>query len=76
MDKDANMALCGRLAELMVNIETQIYRQKVIYEKVRLVLYFTLHKALYGCPRLPFLFYERLVTDMRGKGFELNPYDP
>ena len=76
MDKDANMALCGRLAELMVNIETQIYRQKVIYEKGRPVLYFTLNKALYGCPRLPFLFYERLVTDMRGKGFELNHYDP
>ena len=40
------MALYGRLSELMVKIAPQIYRQKVIYEKGRLVLYVTLNKAL------------------------------
>ena len=52
MDKDVKMALCGRLSELMVNIVPQIYRQNVIYEKGRPVLYITLKKALYGCLRL------------------------
>ena len=66
------MALYGRLSELMVNIAPQIYRQKVIYEKGRLVLYVTLNKALYGCLVLALLLYERIVSDMRGKGFELN----
>ena len=70
------MALCGRLAELMVNIAPQIYRQQVIYEDVRPLIYVNLKKDVYGCLRLKFLFYEQLVSYMRGKGFELNPYDP
>ena len=76
MDKYAKMALIGRLAELMVNIAPQIYRQHVIYEKGRPVLYLSLKKALYGLLRSEFLLYERLVADMRGKEFELNPYSP
>ena len=35
MDKDVKIDLHGRLAEIMVNIATQIYIQHVIYEKVR-----------------------------------------
>ena len=46
------------------------------YEKGRAFLRVTLKKALYGCLRLALLFYERLVAEIRGKGFELNPYDP
>ena len=38
MDKDAKMALRGRLAEQMVNIDPQIDRHHVIYDKGRLVL--------------------------------------
>ena len=75
MDEDVKMALCGRLAERMVNIAPQIYRQKVTHEKGRRVIYVTLKKALYGFPRLEFLFYEQIVAEMRGKGVELNPYD-
>ena len=69
------MALCGRLEELMVNVALHIYRNNVIYEKKIPVLYFTLNKAVYGCLRLVLLFCERLVADMIGKGFELNPYN-
>ena len=58
----------------MVKIAPKIYRQHVIYEKLRLVLYVTLNGALCGCLRLEFMFYERLVADMRDKGLELNPY--
>ena len=70
------MALCGRLAEPMVKILPQIYRQHVIYKKVRPVLYVTLNKLLYVYLRSTLLFYKQLVTYMRGKGFELNLYDP
>ena len=75
MDKDVKMALRGRLAEIMVNIAPQIYRQHVIYKKGRQVIYVTLNKALYGILILALLFYERQGVDMKGKGFELNPYD-
>ena len=52
------------------------YRQHAIYEKGSPVLYVTLKKALYGWLRLALLLYERLVADMRGRGFELNPCEP
>ena len=48
MDKDIKIALRGRLAGIMVNIVTQIYRQLAIYEKGRPILYATLKKALYS----------------------------
>ena len=76
MDKDVKLELSGRLAELMVNILPQIYRQHLIYDMGRLVLYATLKKALYSSPKSELMLYEQLVADMIGKGFELNPYDP
>ena len=48
MDKDVKIVLRGRLSKLMVNIVPQIYRQNVIYENGRLVLYVTLKKLLYN----------------------------
>ena len=39
-------------------------------------LYVTLKEALYGCLILALLFYDRTVADIRGKGFDLNPYNP
>ena len=76
MDKDMKMALHGRLVELMVSISPQIYRHHVIYERVRPVLNVTLKKAFYNCLRLALGFYKQIELDMRGKGFELNPYNP
>ena len=73
MDEDVKMALRGGLVELIVNIASQIYRQRILYEKVGPVLYIKLNKALYVGLILTFLFYERLVEDPRCKGFEFNP---
>ena len=39
-------------------------------------MYVTLQKALYGCLKSALLFYRKLVTEIVGQGFELNPYDP
>ena len=47
MDKNVKMALIGRLAELVVEIALKIYRQHVIYEKLRPVLYVTINKTRY-----------------------------
>ena len=76
MDEDVKMALSGRLEELMVNISPQIYIHHVIYERVRPVLNVTLKKAFYNCLRLVLGFYKQIESDMKGKGFELNPYNP
>ena len=47
------MALHGRLAELMVNIAPQIYRQHMMYENRSPVVYVNLKKALYGVVSAP-----------------------
>ena len=44
MDEDVKMELYGRLAERMINILPQIYRQHVIYEKGRMIIYITLKR--------------------------------
>ena len=58
MDKDTKIVLRGRLAEIMVNIALQIYRQFAIYEKGRPILNVTLNRALNSCLILTFLLYE------------------
>ncbi len=40
------------------------------------MLYLTLQKALYGCLRLELLVYLKLVANLEGQDFQLNPYDP
>ena len=64
------MALRVRLAQMMVKIVPKIYRQHMIYERGRPVLYVTPNKALYGCLRFSLMFYKWIVADMRVKGFE------
>jgi len=77
MDEVVHMVLRGKLAELMVKVAPQIYRKYVtLGNKRELMLYMTLQKALYGCLRSALLFYLKLVADLEGQGFRLNPYDP
>ncbi len=40
------------------------------------LLYIKLAKALYGMMKSALLLYRKLITELREKGFELNPYDP
>ena len=71
------MVLRGELAELMVLIEPALYRKYVTVDsKRRKVLYVRMHKALYGMLRSALLFYRKLVKDLKGDGFQINPYDP
>ncbi len=40
------------------------------------VLYIKLDKALYGMIKSALLLYHKLVTELKEKGFEINPYNP
>jgi Reverse transcriptase (RNA-dependent DNA polymerase) len=71
------MRLRGKLAELMVKVAPEIYRKYVIINKKgEQVLYVRLLNALYGLLKASLLFYKKLVKDLEGIGFVLNPYDP
>jgi hypothetical protein len=76
-DDTVHMILQGVLAELMVKVDPKLYRKYVIYDsKGRMILYVEMQKALYGMLKSALLFYKKLVGDLEGAGFKLNPYDP
>ncbi len=70
------MKMIGMLAELMVKTNPKMYRQYIVLEKGRSVLYLQLQKALYGMMKSALLFYRKLVVELKEMGFEINPYDP
>ncbi len=69
------MKMVGTLAKLMVKNNPSLYRQYVVLEKGRSVLYLQLQKALYGMMKSELLFYKKLVGELQNMGFEINPYD-
>jgi hypothetical protein len=70
------MKMVGTLVELMVKTNPKMYRQYVVLEKGRSVLYLQLQKGLYGMMKSALLFYRKLVSELKEMGFEINPYDP
>jgi hypothetical protein len=77
MDEEVFMCIRGKLAELMVKTAPDIYRNYIyVGPDNKPVLYVKLQKALYGCLRSALLFYLKLLKDLEGNGFKLNPYDP
>jgi len=73
-DEDITMILKGRLAELMVQVAPNLYRKYIsVDRKGTAVLYVKMQKAIYGLLRSALLFYRKLVIDLEGNGFVLNP---
>jgi hypothetical protein len=70
------MKMVGTLAKLMVKTNPRLYRQYVVLEKRRSMLYLRLQKALYGMMKSALLFYKKLVGELQSVGFEINPYNP
>ena len=70
------MRLNGEMADIMMRIAPEIYRQYVVMKNGKKVLYVKLQKALYGLLQAALLFYEKLAADLVADGFKINPYDP
>ena len=70
------MRMNGTLAELMAKTDPKLYRKYLTDEKGKKVLYVRLQKALYGMMKSALLFYRKLISELKGMGFEVNPYDP
>ena len=69
------MKLKGELAELLVTTAPQLYRQCVLNEQGKPVLYAELLKALYGTLKTALLFYKKLRRTMDDYGFIVNQYN-
>ena len=58
----------------MVLVVLWIYRLFVTYGKNgEEILYVTLQRAIYGCMRSALLFYLKLLSNMEGLEFRINP---
>jgi hypothetical protein len=75
MDELVHIRFEGTLAELLVRINSSLYRKYVFIERGSLFLYGKLAKALYGTSRAALLFWNNLTQTLISWGFELNKYD-
>ena len=75
MDPDVYMRLDGLMAELLLEVDYDMYKPYVTYEKGQPVIYVEMLKALYGTLRAARLFWEKLSAVLKSWGFIMNPYD-
>jgi len=69
------MKIQGPLVEILCHMGPN-YKQMIVDENNRKVLYVHIIKELYGLMILEMLFYNKLKTDLIKNGFKLNSYDP
>ena len=74
-DETVHMRLEGTLAELLIKCDPKLYRQYVVTENNKPVLYVELLKALYGTLRAALIFWRKLTSKLVEWGFVINPYD-
>jgi hypothetical protein len=75
MDEVVHMRMEGKIAELLVRINCQLYRKYITIEGKKKVLYVELRKALYGTLKAALLFWQLLSAQLTVWGFTPNPYD-
>ena len=75
MDELVHVRLHGKMAELLLEIDPELYTPYITYERGKMVLYVELLKALYGTLRASRLFWEKLSAKLQEWGFQPNPYD-
>ena len=75
MDELVFVRIVGKMAELLVDIDPEMYKPFVTYERGEMVIYVELFKALYGTIRAARLFWEKLSGELAKWGFTANPYD-
>jgi hypothetical protein len=69
------MKITGHLADLLIEMQPEVYGPFATKENGVTVLYVEILRALYGMIKSPLLFYRKLRKDLESIGFEVNPYD-
>ena len=75
MDPGVYMWIDGAMADLLLEIDYDMYHPHMVEEKGKPVIYVELLKALYGTLRAARLFWETLSRKLQEWGFTINPYD-
>jgi Reverse transcriptase (RNA-dependent DNA polymerase) len=75
MDEVVHVRFTGKMVELLLEIDENMYKPYVTLEKGEKVMYVELLKALYGTIRAARLFWEKLSKKLQEWGFQCNQYD-
>ena len=75
MDPGVYVRIEGAMAELLMEIDYDMYHPHMVMEKGKPMIYVELLKALYGTLRAARLFWETLSGKLQEWGFTLNAYD-
>jgi hypothetical protein len=76
MDELVHIRFTGKMVDLLLEIDPDMYGPCVVREGKEKVMYVELLKALYGTVRAARLFWEKLSGKLLEWGFTPNPYDP
>lgn len=63
------------MAEMLAMIDPKLYRQHIIMENGKPVLYAELKKALYGMLQSALKFWQQISSDLISIGYVINEYD-
>ena len=71
------MLLRAPLAELMVMVDSSLYKYFVTYDSMgQALLYVKTNKSRYGMLKSALQFYKKFRSDIEEYGFKVNPYNP
>ena len=71
------MKIHGRLVDLLVELNPQLYGPHVVYENGKRVIYVLVLRAIYGMLISGLLWYKKFRGELEAEqGFVFNPYDP
>ena len=70
------MKIRGKLAQILVDINPEVYGLYITYENGKAEVYLEFLKSLYGILIVSLLFYQNLRKHLESIGFRVNPYDP
>ena len=70
------MKITGRLVDMMVEMDPDVYGPYVVFENGRKVIYVLVRRAIYGQLDASLQWYHKFRADLEKEGFVFNPYDP
>jgi hypothetical protein len=64
------------LVDMLLDVDPAKYKDFVVFEKGKRVLYVQVMRAIYGMLQASLLWYKKFRKDLEEIGFVFNPYDP
>ena len=74
-EDDVHVILDGRMAELLAKIAPETYQEYVHQRRGQAYIYCRVNVAIYGTLKAALLFWKKLSSSLKQRGYVINPYD-